>query len=116
MTITSSQTGGFTAAIFLLLRRSRFVQCVAGFVGIRTLREITELTKVPRGLDVARSLSRPSICKDIAVHAIPASTNPSSANRRFRAFLVPFGVTSACHPLSAGSDLDKINGRPGKVK
>ena len=30
MTITSSQTGGLTAAIFLLLRRSRFVQSVAG--------------------------------------------------------------------------------------
>jgi hypothetical protein len=37
VTITSSQTGGFTAAIFLLLRRSRFVQCLAGFVGIRTI-------------------------------------------------------------------------------
>src|SRR5271166_4237901 len=35
VTITSSQTGGFTAAIFLLLRRSRFVQYPAGFVGIR---------------------------------------------------------------------------------
>ena len=32
MTITSSQTGGFTAAAFLLLRRSRFVQSVAGFL------------------------------------------------------------------------------------
>ena len=27
MTITSSQTGGFTSAPFLLHRRSRFVQC-----------------------------------------------------------------------------------------
>ena len=30
MTITSSQTGGFTSAPFLLRRRSRFVQSLAG--------------------------------------------------------------------------------------
>jgi hypothetical protein len=37
VTITSSQTGGFTAAIFLLLRRSRFVQyqrAMAAGVGV----------------------------------------------------------------------------------
>ena len=32
MTITSSQTGGFTAAAFLLLRRSRFVQFAIWFL------------------------------------------------------------------------------------
>jgi hypothetical protein len=35
VTITSSQTGAFTSAPFLLLRRSRFVQCVADIIGIR---------------------------------------------------------------------------------
>jgi Arabinose-binding domain of AraC transcription regulator, N-term len=57
VTITSSQTGGFTAAIFLLLRRSRFVQCLAGlprnsqplgrgaeFLMVATLRALRELT------------------------------------------------------------------------
>ena len=36
MTITSSQTGAFTSAPFLLRRRSRFVQSPAGLLGIRT--------------------------------------------------------------------------------
>ncbi len=48
MTITSSQTGGFTAAIFLLLRSSRFVQCPAGFVGIRR-RSLIGLIRIVNG-------------------------------------------------------------------
>ena len=59
MTITSSQTGAFTSAPFLLRRRSRFVQSLAGFllecvadiIGIRTLDAIAVITDCVSQLD-----------------------------------------------------------------
>jgi hypothetical protein len=71
VTITSSQTGAFTSAPFLLLRRSRFVQsvagflleCVAGFVGIRNHRQPERqerrkggLTIDPPGFDAGKKI------------------------------------------------------------